>query len=187
MISEKISTNYYLHESDAFFRRLIIINVTSQFLGDKDNPNLIDELTTDKELSGLLYECLIRLPRVLQKGIRPTTNEILRQTFDKYSMSTNPTKHFFDRAIINEVGSNIPKRSMYESYALFCRDNKLSPVSEQSFSREMTKITKDLSYGNVDRLTIDGKQERCYIDVKIVNWKAVEDEAQTTLNFESDD
>ncbi len=41
--------------TDAFFRRLIIINFTQQFLGDKEDIHLLDKLTTEKELSGLFH------------------------------------------------------------------------------------------------------------------------------------
>jgi putative DNA primase/helicase len=56
-------------ESDAFFSRLIIINFPNQFLGDKADPSLIDKLTTEEELSGLLKLILKRLPGVLTRGI----------------------------------------------------------------------------------------------------------------------
>lgn len=85
-------------KSDAFFRRLIIINFIQQFLGAKEDPNLIDKLTTEQELSGLLYELLTRLPRVLQKGVRPTTNESMKKTHDKYVMASNPIELFIERA-----------------------------------------------------------------------------------------
>jgi putative DNA primase/helicase len=56
-------------ETDAFFARLIIINFPNQYLGDKADPYLIEKLTTEQELSGLLEVVLKRLPRVLKNGI----------------------------------------------------------------------------------------------------------------------
>ena len=53
-------------ESDAFYARLIIINFPNQFLGNKDNPHLKDELTSESEMSELLSLVLRRLPRVLR-------------------------------------------------------------------------------------------------------------------------
>ena len=41
--------------TDAFFRRILIINFTQQFFGEKDDPDLIDKLCTEDEFSGLLY------------------------------------------------------------------------------------------------------------------------------------
>ena len=66
--------------TDAFFRRLIIINFTQQFLAERDNPHILDELCTEEEFSGLLNELLKRLPRIINQGIRATTNETMRET-----------------------------------------------------------------------------------------------------------
>jgi P4 family phage/plasmid primase-like protien len=165
--------------TDAFFRRLIIINFRQQFMGDKDNPNLINEIATDEEFSGLLYELIGRLPRVLEKGIRPTTNESMKNTYDKYLMSSNPTKYFSEKGISRETGCVITKELMYESYCWYCREKELSPESEQSFSR---KMTQDLGY-QVKRIRMNGKNPYCYVDVKLLNWKALEDKEQDTLDI----
>ena len=53
-------------ETDAFFARLIIINFPNQYLGDKANPYLLDELTTETEMSGLLSMLIRRLPTCLK-------------------------------------------------------------------------------------------------------------------------
>jgi putative DNA primase/helicase len=60
--------------TDAFFRRILIINFTQQLFGEKDDPDLIDKLCTEEEFSGLLYELLCRLPRILDEGIRKVTD-----------------------------------------------------------------------------------------------------------------
>ena len=70
--------------TDAFFRRLIIINFTQQFLAERDDPHILDKLCTEEEFSGLLNELLRRLPRIINQGIRPTTNETMRETYEKY-------------------------------------------------------------------------------------------------------
>ena len=59
-------------ETVAFFARLIIINFPNEFLGDKANPDLIDELSTEPEMSALLAMVIRRLPRVLKNGISTT-------------------------------------------------------------------------------------------------------------------
>lgn len=102
-------------KTDAFFRRLIIINFTQQFLGDKEDHNLINKLTTEEELSGLLYEVLRRLPRVLQEGIRPTTSQTMGDTYDKYIRGNEPVRYFAERAI-TDGEDVITIDQMYESY-----------------------------------------------------------------------
>jgi phage/plasmid-associated DNA primase len=73
-------------ETDAFISRLIIVNFPHQFLGEKSDPYLLDKLTTEDELSGLLKVVLKRLPRVLEKGIY-TELDSIDQNHEKYILS----------------------------------------------------------------------------------------------------
>jgi phage/plasmid-associated DNA primase len=91
-------------ETDAFFARLIIINFPNQFLGDSADPYLIQKLTTDEELSGLLEVVLKRLPRVLQKGIYVSDGTI-EQNYDKYIQSSNPVRAFVEAALEKDSDS----------------------------------------------------------------------------------
>ena len=64
--------------TDAFFRRLRIVNFAQQFLAERDDPHILDKSCTEEEFSGLLHEVLGRLPRIIRQGIRPNTNETIR-------------------------------------------------------------------------------------------------------------
>ena len=85
--------------TDAFFRRLIIVNFTQQFLAEKDDPHIIDKICTEEEFTGLLHELLGRLPRIIAHGIRPTTNETMKETYEKYMRGTNPIGYFVEKAL----------------------------------------------------------------------------------------
>ena len=100
--------------TDAFFRRFIIINFTQQFFGEKDDPDLIAKLCTKEELSGLLHELLIRLPRVLKEGIKKITSEVMEETYDKYIRSADPVKYFVDRALESIPGCKVTKLELFE-------------------------------------------------------------------------
>lgn len=125
-------------ETDAFFARLIIINFPSQFLGDKADPQLIEKVTTEAELSGLLKVVLRRLPRVLNKGIQ-TASSTIDENYTKYILSSDPIRAFVETALEPDIDINTLKTEIYESYKIFCRAKNLSPISEGSFSRRMTK------------------------------------------------
>jgi P4 family phage/plasmid primase-like protien len=164
--------------TDAFFRRLIIINFTQQFLAEKDDPHILDKLCTEEEFSGLLNECLRRLPRIINQGIRPTTNEIMRDTYEKYIAGSNPVQHFRDKAltVIDAAGKRVAKEQMYESYLNFCRAKKIAPESEQSFSRKLTAMNFESKRSRKDSKTV-----WYWVDVIIQDWKAIEDKEQQTF------
>ena len=67
---------------------MIIVNFIRQFWDDgKDSiedRDLIEKITTEEEFSGLLYVLLERLPRVLQKGIRPNSSKTMEDNYEKY-------------------------------------------------------------------------------------------------------
>ena len=52
-------------ESDAYYRRKVILGFPNRFEGNKDDPDLIKKLTTEEELSGILNVLLIALRRSL--------------------------------------------------------------------------------------------------------------------------
>ena len=124
--------------TDAFFRRLIIINFTKQFFGDKEDIHLIQKLTTEKELSGLFHVLVNRMSRVLENGVRKTTNEVMQSTHDKYMRSANPIGYFVENVLVNDAAAKTKKMEMYELYQKFSIENGLAVESEQSFSRKMT-------------------------------------------------
>jgi putative DNA primase/helicase len=172
-------------KTDAFFRRLIIINFTQQFFAEKDDPHILEKLCTEEEFSGLLHELLGRLPRIIKRGIRPTTNETMAETYEKYVRGSNPMQYFVEKAltVIDASGKTVPKDQMYESYRWFCRDKKIAPESEQSFSR---KLTKEFRF-QYKKYRKEGSSIWCWENVKLVNWKALEDELQQTLTELTDE
>src|SRR6266498_2467497 len=78
-------------ETDAFFARLIIIEFPNQFHGDKPNPDLINELTTDQEMSALFTMLVRRLSRVLKSGIS-THHSSIGENYGKYIAGSNPIR-----------------------------------------------------------------------------------------------
>ena len=161
-------------DTDAFFRRIFIINFTQQFFGEKDDPHLIDKISTENQLSILLSELLSRLPRIVKCGLRQVTNEALEETYDKFTRGSDPVKYFYEKALQSEAGNKIPKIDMYEDYTQFCQLHRLTPESDQSFSR---KLTQDYHL-KIRQYRINGERVRCWVDVRRLDWqKEIEQES----------
>jgi P4 family phage/plasmid primase-like protien len=169
--------------TDAFFRRIIIINFTQQFFGEKDDPDLIDTLCTDEEFSGLLFELLSRLPRVLSEGIRKVTSDGMAETYDKYTRGSNPVKYFVERGLEYPIsGCKVTKLGLYDHYEKFCRNFGLAPESHQSFSRKLT----DEFHLHTRRGRINGELVYCWEDVRLKDWEKEEQDALDKLEDFSD-
>ena len=164
--------------TDAFFRRILIINFTQQFFGEKDDPDLIDKLCTEEEFSGLLYELLSRLPRILSQGIKKITSEGMAETYDKYTRGSNPVKYFYEKALTPLTGNRVPKTELYSHYEKFCHDFGLAPESEQSLSRRL----KDEHHLQVQRFRQkNGERVYCWKDIDLLNWVKKEQEEESAL------
>lgn len=170
--------------TDAFFRRILIINFTQQFFGEKDDPNLIDKLCTDDEFSGLLYELLSRLPRVLSEGIRKVTNEGMAETYEKYTRGSNSVKYFVEKGLEYDAGSKVTKTDLYKHYEKCCREFGLAPESEQSFSR---RLKHDFGF-QVKRYRMKGGDlPYCWIDLALKDWQKEEQKILEHLEDFSDE
>jgi putative DNA primase/helicase len=170
-------------ETDAFFARLLIINFPSQFLGDKANPNLIEELTTEKEMSALLGLVVRRLPRVLKDGISYTASHTIEDNYLRYIRSSNPIRYFSETAlrVDNDVNAYVTKTDMYEAYDKFSDKNKLGTESSYTFSRELKK------HGFFDvQIRKGGKKELkiwVWRNVKLIDWESPDNEDQEVLDL----
>ena len=164
-------------DSDAYVSRPLIINFPNQFLGDKANPNLIDELTTAEEMSAFLSIILKRLPRVLQKGI--TSSSTIEQNYVKYMQSSDPIALFIEMAINKaDVSDNkrLTKEQVYQAYDHFCADKKLARESSDTFSRRL-KVEGFLD----DRKRIDGMRRYVWVNIELKDYRQAE-EGQETLS-----
>lgn len=146
-------------ESDGFFRRFIITEWDKQFSKNEQNPNLIAELTTDDEKSGIL-NVLIAMAKTL--NIRghfkyDVSTENLRSQWKKKSDSVTA---FNDESMVFDPMMMIDKTRYYEKYIEFCRENKIPPITrKQDFINEVKNATP---------LEDDGKPVR--IDVTTDSW-----------------
>jgi putative DNA primase/helicase len=170
-------------ETDAFFVRLLIINFPNQFLGDKANPNLIDELTTESEMSALLSLVIRRLPRVLKEGISYSASHTIENNYLRYMRSSDSIRHFAETAlrIDNGVQVYVTKTDVYEAYRRCCDKNKLPIESSYVFSRGLKK------HGFLDiQVRIGGKsQPKVWVwrNVKLINWESPADDDQQVLDL----
>ena len=112
-------------------------------------------------------ELLERLPRVLEKGLRPTSNEGISETYEKYVKSSNPVKYFAEKALVKEVDNNISKADLYEAYKRFCKIAEITIESAESFSRALSKEGYQYRLRSRQR----GKPRAwCWIGVKLADW-----------------
>jgi putative DNA primase/helicase len=165
-------------DTDALHSRYEIVNYPNQYLDDKADPYLIDKLTTPQEMSALLTLLLKRLPRVLQTGI--SSKSTIEGNYVKYKESADPIGLFKELAIrpadANTKPEDVTKDKVYAAYGDFCMEKNLPKESSDYFSRELSKL--DFHY---KLKKIGGNSTYVWLDIKLINWRQVDDEGQKTL------
>jgi P4 family phage/plasmid primase-like protien len=175
-------------ESDAFYRRIILINLKQQFLGDKTDIHLARKLNTESELSGFFYELVRRLPRVLEHGLMKVTAETIKETQVKFTIDSNVIDYFYQKVIQRHKDRNIvvSKLDLHEEYCKFARFHKLTPESEAALSRELSKKKYEMRYA---RHTVNGERVYAWEGVSIRHdWIEIDDPTpEGTMEFKLKD
>jgi len=162
-------------DTEAFFRRWIIITFPNKFEGNKADPNKLSELTTPEELSGLLNWALEGLQRLKANGWRFSNPKSTEDIRTEYIRKSSPMKAFFLDCIEFDTQNDIPKKELYAKFCDYCRERKLPAVTEQTFYANIQMHIKV----EETRPTINKKRVPCYRGIKLKpkeEWGKSEDE-----------
>jgi len=103
-------------ESDAFFRRKVIIGFPNKFEGKRDDPDLLKKLTTEEELSGIFNVLMPVLRRLLNRNRVYIKENSIEQRRKRYTIAASPIDAFLEEAVAedsteSDTGSVIPSIS----------------------------------------------------------------------------
>ena len=138
-------------DSDAYYRRKIVISFPNRFEGDTADPDMLAKLTTDEELSGIFNLLMTALRNILLKNNGIFINEkTIQARREKYEMAANP------------IGS-APKDVLYNVYKRYCKENKLAVESKENFG----KILKN-KYHYKEGRESSGERRTIWREVRLV-------------------
>ena len=152
----------------AIKRRILPIHFPTRFTPeDQPGPDLrpkrelMADLTSDEELSGLLNEVLTSLTPVLESGdfsLPESYDERLRY----YETFADPIRQFTDVGLENNPASVVTKDAPYEAYKRLCRERSDEPKAKQTFYRTIGTVGSFVSKETRIRdPEADGEQVRC--------------------------
>ncbi|MGC1931791.1 MAG: DUF5906 domain-containing protein [Candidatus Nitrosopolaris sp.] len=124
-------------KSYAYFRRWIIFFFENVFEGDNNDPNLIDRLTTQEEMSGLLNLSLIALKQLIKDNGFVYVDNIA--TIEKnYTLNSNNVERYVKERcdITGNDGDYIICRDLWGDYFTFCKQNSLHSKDDNVFGME---------------------------------------------------
>jgi P4 family phage/plasmid primase-like protien len=123
-------------ESDAFFNRWIIIPFDVQIPTDKQDKELFEKLTTEKELSGILNILLKRLRWIIKAGTIPNA-PTAEETREIWLGRSDFARMFLNETIKLDIEGIIGRGEFYSSYIRWCQDKKITPKTDTSFNRKV--------------------------------------------------
>lgn len=132
-------------ESDAFFRRKLILGFPNRFEGDRgpnrEDPDMLKKLTTVEELSGIFNVLMIALKRLLNRNRIFIKEKTIEQRRDRYAFAANPVETFIEEAVLKEsVESDVvTKEKLYQAYTRFCNKHNLARQSKENLGKILKK------------------------------------------------
>lgn len=164
-------------DSDAFFRRWMITVFPNRFTSFSEplaDPNLLQKLTTPKELSGLLNRSLTALPKLLNRGHfhgdKPTA-----AWREDYVRKSDPIAAFVMDVIVEEPNPEllITRAELYQKYVQYCKENGLPPVDNSVFTRKVKAHFEKAQESTAT--TLEGKRTRVWRNLR---WKTQEEKSE---------
>jgi len=129
--------------TEAFFRRWIIITFPNKFEGASDDKGLIAKLTSEKELSGLFNWALEGLERLLKNNsfsnVSPT-----EETSKIYMKMSSSVAGFVIDCCVVDLDNEMSKDDLYSAYCQYCRENKFFIYNKEVFFRKLAIYAEHL-------------------------------------------
>jgi putative DNA primase/helicase len=172
-------------QTEAFFRRWLIIDFPYKFVSGltdeeyvgfvkKEDKSIIDKLTTEQELEGLLNNSVSILHELLntkQFTNSPKTEEIK----NKYNLKSNSAMMFMelfvDDQVEDENSEYVQKEHLYQQYVEYCKFKGVNFKKAEGFFRSM----KDRWNPSTEKRTVAlGVRKNCFIGIRYLGWREVE-------------
>lgn len=119
------------------FDRWAILPFPNRFRGTGNQDiNLLDKITTDEELSGLLNEAILSLEQLLTNG-KFSIGKSMQEQIDKWQNQTDSVKIFIDDLCVIDDNKAIEKKELYREYKFWCQDNGYKALKVTNFYERM--------------------------------------------------
>ena len=149
---------------EAVVHRFLPIKCRREWEEKKPRQELIGELTTKEELSGLFNWALKGLKRIMRRrGFYET--EKIRDFKEEWLIQANPLHVFLKKVVEKDPRKYMPKNYFYENLALWCEEHGVSPPSKNYVGKNLPGILPGVKG---KKRTHGGRQKRCWVGI---DWK----------------
>jgi P4 family phage/plasmid primase-like protien len=153
---------------EAFYPKVEMFEFRKQFPeGSPDrieHDDLMAELATDQELSGLLNK-VVKAFQGLKKRGKFTANRSAEKNKEIYLIRSNPFKYYFEEALEFGEGEKLIKSEAYANFVFFCQQYNVPFISDSTFYTQLKHYLNER--GIVQKRDDGGKGQRYYPGVSV--------------------
>lgn len=134
------------------------------FEGENNDTGLIEKLTTEEEMSGLLNLALIALRQLIKDNGFVHTDNIA--TIEReYNLNASTVQRFVDEKceVTNDPDDFVICRDLWGLYLEYCKDNRLSSRDDNIFGMELKQLHIDRRQQRIKSMG----REYCYLGIKL--------------------
>lgn len=160
--------------SQGFFDRWLVLPFSKVFRGtDREIPRheLLAELTTPRELSGLLNRALDSLATMTLHGGLSQPESVL-EAFREFQAVTDPLGRWLDQYTVDDPDGKIERKSLRVAFAAAMEREGRPPMTEQEFGRRFKRLRPAVQ--ERQRTTIAGRRW-FYIGIELNDARAAQD------------
>ena len=153
--------------SKGFFRRQIILTAKKKDPNRKDDPNLSEKLTANPE--GLFLWCFYGLRRLIEQNYQFTLSERAKGNMEAAVSDGNNVVEFLQsKGYLNFFcEAEASTMELYQAYKLWCEDNAYIPLSQRSFSQQLTENQEAYHIRASNNIYLNGgRRVRGYVGVE---------------------
>jgi P4 family phage/plasmid primase-like protien len=153
--------------SDAHFRREIILSFPNQFEGGKEDPDLLNKLSREEELSGIFNIIAIALRRIIKTQRIHINEKTIKERREKAELIYDAVGSFLKDAVAEDsIESNhVIKDNFYIAYTRFCKFHKLPVEQKETFG----KILKQ-KHNYQDGRGTKGERKTIWKGIRLIKW-----------------
>ena len=167
-------------EDDATWERIRPLELINQHLVDP-NRDLLDEILTGEELSGILNWALKGLKRLIENKWKFTETMSEEEARFILMLRSNHVLAFFHNRCERRRGATISTDVVFSDYEDFCEmygeDYEFEPLGKSKFDKELKKITKL----EIRKLGSRGNRQKFWVGMKLHEERENENENEVNL------
>ncbi len=169
-----------IDQSDAYYRREIIIPFPNTFEGKNMDPHLLEKLTKEEERSGIFNILMNNLRMILKRKDLYLNEKSIEERRKKTERAIDPVRSFIEEAVAEDSteGDWTLKSEFYSAYIKFCKNYQIAPKSIEAFGKE---LKKKMNYTDTGK---GNKKERktCWLGVRLKMYYLLDDKQQQTID-----